>query len=139
MLGGIFGGFPCGFFLGLFLGKLSRVYALVNEGLQAARFGSGVVKIPGANVADCPADGLPVQLAFKNEAFCANGGAHGKARGFGVPQEVLLRTFGAFQGAYSFRGKAFTFHLWLHRLHGKGKTISRRLPRFPCSHHVAKL
>ena len=38
----------------------ARVVALVNLGLQAARFGAGVVKVPSAHVANRHAQGAPV-------------------------------------------------------------------------------
>ena len=59
-----FGGLCCGS-LGLCCGDalgflLARVGALVDKGLQAARFGAGVVKVPGAHVANRHAQGAPV-------------------------------------------------------------------------------
>ena len=58
------GGLCCGS-LGLCGGDalallFARVVSLVNLGLQAARFGAGVVKVPGAHVANRHADGAAV-------------------------------------------------------------------------------
>ncbi len=73
---------------------LARVHALVGHRLQSACLVAGGVKFPRAHVTYGYANGLPVDLGFKNERLCASGHANSKAGRIGVPEECLCRPFG---------------------------------------------
>jgi len=105
--------FSPGGFLGFPFGTVQfpGVFALIHQGLEAAGFFPCFLQAPGGGVANGAADGLPVQLGFKDKALGSGGGdSQGKPGGFSIKQEGLLLVWWATEAADALQGEAFSLH-----------------------------